>query len=91
MCNNKPNFYGAPIIAKAVQGVYTTLTPTATGVSIKAFSQVIPFGPTDLNATLARFDDCTDGGPLDICTLCRILGCDINAHLYSAWIEQDPR
>ena len=31
------------------------------------------------------------GGPLDICTLCRVLHCDVNAHLNSGWIEETPR
>lgn len=58
---------------------------------MNAFSQVIEFGPTDLNATLQRFDNCTTGGYLDICGFCDILQCDLNAHLYSSWIDQSPR
>jgi len=28
---------------------------------------------------------------LDICTFCEIFDCDLNAHLYSSWIQQMPR
>lgn len=50
----------------------------------------VPFGPLILNATLARFNNCSSGGPLDICTLCRVLDCTVNGHLESAWVENTP-
>jgi len=90
-CSNAPNFAGAPIIASAVKKIRDSLNTTNTGIEMVAYSKVFEFGPTDLNITLQRFDNCTSGGALDICTLCTILRCDLNAHLYSAWIEQSPR
>jgi len=51
---------------------------------------VIPFGPTNLNITLQRLNNCTTGGPLDICRICAILNCDENAHLPSSWIAENP-
>jgi hypothetical protein len=32
---------------------------------------VVNFGPTNLNLTLQRLDNCTQGGPLDICSICK--------------------
>jgi hypothetical protein len=89
-CSGAPNFEGAPIIAAAVKKVRDSLVPTA-DVQMNVASQVFNFGPTNLNITLQRFDNCTTGGELDICTICSILRCDLNAHLYSSWIEQTPR
>jgi hypothetical protein len=31
------------------------------------------------------------GGPIDICTLCEVLKCDLNPHLGSSWLENKPR
>jgi len=89
-CSNPPDFVGSSTMANAVKEVRSSLNPTNV-VAIKASTNVVEFGPTDLNATLGRFDNCTTGGPLDICSICSVLRCDINAHLYSSWIEQSPR
>lgn len=89
-CKNAPDFFGSSTMASAVDKVRSSLTPTDQ-VAIQAYTNVVQFGPTDLNATLGRFDNCTAGGPLDICTICSVLRCDLNAHLYSSWIEQSPR
>uniref|UniRef100_A0A6B2L787 Neutral ceramidase n=1 Tax=Arcella intermedia TaxID=1963864 RepID=A0A6B2L787_9EUKA len=90
MCAGVPDFKGSGLMAQAVEKVRATLKPTA-AVEIQSYTQVIPFGPTNLNATLGRFDNCTSGGFLDICSICAVLDCDINAHLNSAWIQQNPR
>ena len=42
-------------------------------VSMKVAAQVVPFGETNGNLTLARVENCTKGGPIDICTLCRVV------------------
>jgi len=90
VCSGAPNFLGAPKIAAAVQKIATAMTTSST-VSIKAASRVVEFGPTDLNYTLARFDNCTRGGPLDICTLCKAIRCDANVHMPSSWISNTPK
>jgi len=90
MCDPKPNFKGSSLLANAVLQTRQS-TSVSNNVNLKAASQVVPFGPTDLNATLARFFNCTHGGPIDICTFCAIFQCDENLHLYSNWIETDPR
>jgi hypothetical protein len=90
MCNGQPDFQGASLIAKAVVNLRASL-PTSTTVKITPVSKVVDFGPTNLNYTLARFNNCSHGGFLDICTLCAVLRCDLNAHLDSAWIENQPR
>jgi len=83
-------FAGASKISNAVSKIRSSLKPT-NQVGIKTYSQIIPFGPTNLNLTLARLDNCTSGGPLDICTICLILDCDANIHLPASWLEQNPR
>jgi len=60
-------------------------------VEIASYSEIVPFGPTNLNFTFQRFFNCTDGGVLDICTFCRIFQCELNEHLPSSWIENNPR
>jgi len=77
-------------MAAAVKNVSQTLNPTST-VDITAYSTQVNFGWTNLNFTLQRFENCTSGGELDICTLCAVLQCDINAHMPESWIEDDPR
>jgi len=90
MCDGKPDFKGAPIIAAAVQKIRNSLNPSDL-VQILAYSEYVAFGPTDLNATFHRFDNCDNGGFLDICTFCRILNCEFNPHLPSAWLSNYPR
>jgi len=90
VCNGKPNFVGANTIASAVAAERLRIAPTS-AVTLHAASLVIPFGFTQLNITLARFENCTSGGTMDICTICRILDCDLNLQLNEAWIEQNPR
>jgi len=90
-CSDAPAFNGSSAIAAAVAKTRASLNPTSEGVLMQAYSYVVPFGPTDLNATLGRFDNCSSGGELDICTICSVIGCDANVHLYSAWIEQSPK
>jgi len=90
MCNQEPLFVGSRKMADAVQKVWTGIK-TVPSINMQTYSYTVPFGETDLNYTLSRFNNCTHGGPLDICTLCEILRCDVNVHLGPAWIEQNPR
>ena len=71
-CNNMPQYDGAPVIATAVMNTRNNIK-TSKNVSIKVAAQVIPFGETNGNLTLARVENCTKGGPLDICTICRVV------------------
>lgn len=89
-CDDKPKFKGAPVIAKAVMDARNNLT-LSENVDIKVAAQVVPFGKTDINLTLARVENCTKGGPLDICGICELLNCEENLHLNEAWIEQNPK
>lgn len=51
----------------------------------------ISVGKTNMNITLARIADCTSGGPLDVCTLCKAINCDANLHLGDGWVENKPK
>ena len=56
-------------------------------VSMKVATQIVPFGETNGNLTLARVENCTKGGPIDICTLCRVVSCVHKPQsLYSLYI-----
>jgi len=88
VCQN--NLAGAPYIADKVMDGRSKIVPSKFGV-ISAFSERVAFGPTNLNFTLSRFDNCTTGGPLDICTLCAAIGCEADVAMYSNWIENNPR
>jgi len=89
-CVGVPKCAGSSIIAAAVIKERASLV-TSDDVKVKVASQIVPFGMTSLNFTLQRFENCTSGGPLDICTICEILRCDLNLHLDEAWLEQSPR
>ena len=71
-CSGKPNYKGALVIANAVMGARNS-TKMSDNVKIKVASQVVPFGETNLNLTVSRVENCTKGGPLDICTICRVV------------------
>lgn len=89
-CSGAPNFAGAAKIAQAVIAQRNALV-ASTAVQLASFSHYVEFGHAILNVTLARFGNCTSGGPLDICTLCRLVGCSLNPPLGSAWLENTPR
>jgi len=88
--DNECTFVGAPTFARAVMSVRNSLKPT-TDVGFVTYSKIIPFGETKLNITLQRFDNCTMGGPLDICSICTILDCDADIRLGDSWVEENPR
>lgn len=88
-CSGKPNYKGAPIIAAKVKEVRDSIKPSAEA-TVVGYSEVVPFGLTNLNMTFERFSNCSSGGPLDICTICRILKCDANLHLGPGWMEESP-
>jgi len=90
MCDSAPIFVGSGVIATAVANLRSSIKTYDTA-DIVGNSKYVPFGMTDLNATFSRFDNCTNGGYLDICTFCAWLDCDFNAHLNSAWVENYPR
>jgi hypothetical protein len=90
MCDNAPQFVGSGVMANEVMEVRSSLQTTQSEVQFKAFSQTVEFGLANVNFTLARFDNCTSGGPLNICTICRILDCTIPLRLNAAWLENDP-
>ncbi|XP_065899921.1 neutral ceramidase B-like [Dysidea avara] len=89
-CSGEPNFQGAPVIAKAVMDARNN-TKMSDNVEIRVATQVVPFGETNLNLTFARVENCTSGGPVDICSICKVLNCDVNLHLNEAWVEQNPK
>ena len=60
------------MIAGEVQKVRNSIKTSDT-VGLQSFSTVVPFGETDLNLTLARVENCTHGGPLEICSLCEVV------------------
>eukprot|EP01100_Stratorugosa_tubuloviscum_P003848 TRINITY_DN1936_c0_g2_i1.p1 TRINITY_DN1936_c0_g2~~TRINITY_DN1936_c0_g2_i1.p1 ORF type:complete len:480 (-),score=253.66 TRINITY_DN1936_c0_g2_i1:80-1519(-) len=89
-CSNKPDYEGAPTIANTITSFRKSIQTFNQG-EIDTYSQIVDFGPTELNATLARFFNCTSGGPLDICSICEVIHCEFNPHLGSAWLEDKPR
>eukprot|EP00028_Trichosphaerium_sp_Am-I-7-wt_P004895 CAMPEP_0168525948 /NCGR_PEP_ID=MMETSP0405-20121227/11634_1 /TAXON_ID=498012 /ORGANISM="Trichosphaerium sp, Strain Am-I-7 wt" /LENGTH=288 /DNA_ID=CAMNT_0008548613 /DNA_START=27 /DNA_END=893 /DNA_ORIENTATION=+ len=89
-CAQEPNFSGSTTIMNKVVQVRNSIK-TSSNVALTAYSENVPFGSTNLNFTLERFENCTTGGALDICSICKVLGCDINAHMGDAWIENKPK
>jgi hypothetical protein len=89
-CNNAPEFVGADLIAATIQAERYNLKPTGQ-ITLQHYAQAVPFGHTNLNITFARVGNCSEGGILDICGICRYLDCDLNLHLDSSWVENDPK
>merc|ERR1711991_108500 len=89
MCNNPPNFTGPGNFSSAIQALRENIT-TFTEIELQTAALIAPFGPTNLNFTFSRFENCTTGGPLDVCGICEILHCDFNVHMPSGWIENKP-
>ena len=89
MCDNGPDFVGGHKMFEAVQATRANIT-TGSELKLTTHADIVDFGPTILNATLARFSNCTSGGFLDICTVCEVIHCDLNAHLNAAWIGNEP-
>jgi len=90
MCDGAPHFKGSTLMANAVLQKSASLV-TSSLVQLTAHSRFVDFGPTNLNFTLARWDNCSHGGPIDICSICEILHCEEDLALYSGWIETVPK
>jgi len=89
-CTNRPNFSGGPVIGKAVAQTRATLKPTSI-IQMQSANARVNFGMTQLNLTLSRLDNCTTGGPLDICAICEVLDCTENIQMGPSWVETVPR
>lgn len=83
-------FEGKYAIASAVSETYKSID-VSNSLTIGLASSLVSFGPTQLNITLQRWDNCTQGGELDLCSICAVLDCDANVHLDGAWVENVPR
>jgi len=88
MCDDKPIMRGsrrfADIVADTRRGIRTFTT-----FEVEANSFDYDFGLTQLNLTLERVANCTEGGFLEICTIChsRNLNCSLNLQLDDTWVE----
>ena len=74
---------GGKILGDAVLSTRAQ-TATAASAGIAAASVIVPFGPTNLNVTFERFNNCTHGGPLDVCGVCKVLVLFVFAFLSDA-------
>ena len=93
LCHGEPlNWTGPAIFGDAVIAAARSLLPAPTA-ALSAASQSVDFGPVNFNATLSspRFNNCSSGGPIDICSLCRVLDCHLDGRLQSGWIETVPQ
>jgi hypothetical protein len=89
-CKGAPSFVGSKILSDAVATLRTE-TQTTTDIEIETKSVIVSFGKTDMNLTLERVSNCTSGGFLDICGICKFLDCDLNLHLGPEWLQEEPR
>jgi hypothetical protein len=89
-CKDAPSFAGSKTLSDAVIALRAGTQPT-TDISIETKSVVVSFGKTDMNLTLERVSNCTSGGFLDICGVCKFLDCDLNLHLGPEWLQEEPR
>jgi hypothetical protein len=86
--SGKVDLHGGPIIAERL-AAFRNATETFAEAQIAhaAHDVVLNGGLTDVNLTIARVSNCTEGGPLDICTICRILDCGVDAKLGPGWVR----
>jgi hypothetical protein len=89
-CVGAPNFAGSKTLSDAVVALRADTKPT-TDIQIETKSVIVSFGKTDMNLTLERVSNCTSGGFLDICGVCKFLDCDLNLHLGPEWLQEEPR
>ena len=47
--------------------------------------------PRQMLKALDRVSNCTSGGFLDICGICKFLDCDLNLRLGPEWLQEEPR
>jgi len=80
------DFVGGKLLAERVVAARAKLSPTADATLTTAF-HATSFGPTSMNLTLGRIGNCTQGGPLDICSFCKFLDCSANLHLDGNWVD----
>jgi neutral ceramidase len=90
MCDEKPLMKGSKIFAEEV-GKFRQNIPTVTTGEIKANSVVTNFGLTQMNLTFERVGNCTSGGFMNICSICKFFDCRVNLKLNSTWIENTPK
>eukprot|EP01080_Neovahlkampfia_damariscottae_P011216 gene11216-4038_t len=92
MCDNKPKFDGSKKFAEEIEK-RRKLIETSPELDIKVDSVVQNFGLTQMNLTIERVSNCTDGGWMNICGLChsRMLNCTANVRLGDRWVENKPR
>jgi len=85
-------FLGSRLIAKKVTEIRDALQGNLTTQGIiQAASITTSFSPVTPNWTLSRTDGCDSGGPLDICSICKILNCEIDTHFPESWWDQTPK
>jgi hypothetical protein len=89
-CKGAPSFAGSKTLSDAVAALRADTHPT-TDIQIETKSVIVKFGKTDMNLTLERVSNCTSGGFLDICGICKFLDCDLNLHLGPEWLQEEPR
>ena len=87
LCAN--NLAGSAVLSENVINLRNSLNGQTVNQNVQLQSGSIhyDYGMTQLNLTLAREFNCTNGGPLDICTICDILNCDVDVALGPGWIE----
>ena len=89
-CQGAPSFAGSKTLSDAVYALRNA-TQTEIDIEIEAKSVIVNFGKTDMNLTLERVSNCTSGGFLDICGICKFLDCNLNLHLGPEWLQEQPR
>jgi len=90
VCNGAPEFPAAIQMATKIMEFRNTVKP-ANQVSFKADSKFVNFGNVHLNLSFARMANCTQGGFLNICTICEVLKCTLDLQLNGSWVENVPR
>jgi len=92
VCVEAPNFLGSRMIAKKVLEIRDSIKGnlTTTGM-IQSATISQSYAPVTPNWTLARTEGCHSGGPLDICTICAVIHCDVDTHFPESWWDATPK
>ena len=89
-CDNAPNLAGGITMGNAAMVYRSQATTFSSGKLTAAYSRV-DLGQGAMDWSLARNENCTQGGPLDICGICEAMDCTFSLRGGQAWIEETPR
>ncbi|MDP2435452.1 MAG: neutral/alkaline non-lysosomal ceramidase N-terminal domain-containing protein [archaeon] len=89
-CSGKPVMAGGVTMGNAAMVFRSQATTFASGQLTTSYSR-LDLGQGAMDWSLARNENCTSGGPLDICSICEKMNCTASLAGGQSWLEETPR